>query len=1549
MAYATKDGKDTVVFVDKEYVDSQQEESVPVSKEQAAADENVDPSAAAYDPETGEINWDCPCLGGMAQGPCGEQFKAAFSCFVYSEAEPKGVDCVEKFKAMQDCFREHPDVYGDELDDDEDNDDEAPKAAEQPKEEDAAEEPKKDDVTASSPFEESSSSSSWFSSCKKSKGKINSSNATTSTLSGKGGTLGGKKGVGKGGAAAAAAAEATNGANDNKKSIFGQWTGKTPVTLLHEHAQKNGWEKPVIDMSQKKSGCLGTVRLSKRNKKTAQMQIVTLTPPPEISLPTAIEARHAAATYALHRVNSHVPMYRILPPQYRDYWRQFDEWKTPANSWQYAADPFNAQPPAPAGKSGNKRDKELPPKERGHAAIPLPPGLSVHPEQDDDAVRKFWASLPTIHMASENREMVEHVVRQSAAIYEPVKQPLPKQQANDIVNKLVAMGFRKTHAQEALEYCTDVNAALDWLCLHVPEDDLPSQFLHASYNPKMTTISHTVESLSRDWRIKRMNELGYPSAACDEAMKAHGERDDVALLWLQRQLALGDEEQEQQGEQEPLEPTITDDEMRATFIDEEKMTLQSIYDANFIEAQDEDGRRHFKVHIPVRLDAKHPQHPLILDVMFATTTDASLGQYPDALPVFMIQCDGLPSYLKLAMIQGLVQEAQHHLGTPMIYMCAEWLQDHANDMIAHPPKLRKVTDGMLLMHQEWLSNTHRKQKKQRRNHHHRSGPAKNDNAQNTQLIEALNAMHASDAYAPFAKVRAKLPAATFEEKVVRAVNKHQVTIVSGETGCGKTTQVPQFILDDRINQGHGSTCQIICTQPRKISAIGVAERVAAERCESIGDTVGYAIRGETKVSKATRLQFVTTGVLLRRLQSDPMLQGISHIMVDEVHERSVDSDFLLVLLRELMQKRKDIKIVLMSATINQELFSDYFGGSPCLTIPGFTHPVQDFYMEDVLQMLSVGSPLAISDETRAKVAATVAVQEDNEDEKESKWAAWQKPYLALGYDEKTVHWLAKYRSQDGIDYDLVAKTVEYIVSQDAGQVVDDQGTRPGILIFMPGAMEIKKCCEMVQQQVRGKKLEVVPLHSALAPAEQARVFKRAPAGARKVVVATNVAETSITIDGMVYVIDSGRVKETQYDPRSNMMHLVETYASRASCKQRRGRAGRTRPGQCFKMFTRATEHDKMAPQQTPELLRTPLEQLCLQVKAMGEKDVVPFLRKAIDPPSVAALETAVNTLKAVDALDDMEQLTPLGTHMASIPADLRISKMLLLGAIFQCLDPILTIAATMSLKSPFVSPMDKREEARKAREQFFFGRSDWLTDQRAYDGWHAAIKQQGMRAARQFCESNYVSFATMNEIQALRRQYADALADIGFYTRSKHDHYNVNVDHINLLKAIVFAGLNPHLARIKTPETKYDKIISGTVERKKDAREFKYYTKDDGRVFLHPSSILFNHNQYDAAYLTYFSRMATSKTFLRDGTEVPNYALLFFGGQVQVDHQGRGLTIGQGNWVRFRAWSRVGVLVNQLKRLFSVELDAKIHDPQADVSSSGVVQAMVELLAKDGL
>ena len=276
---------------------------------------------------------------------------------------------------------------------------------------------------------------------------------------------------------------------------------------------------------------------------------------------------------------------------------------------------------------------------------------------------------------------------------------------------------------------------------------------------------------------------------------------------------------------------------------------------------------------------------------------------------------------------------------------------------------------------------------------------------------------------------------------------------------------------------------------------------------------------------------------------------------------------------------------------------------------------------------------------------------------------------------------------DRINYALIAQTVRYI-DLDLGRQTG------GILIFLPGTMEIRRCLEAIARLPNSQgKYHALPLHASLTPAQQQLVFFPPPPGKRKIIAATNVAETSITIADIVAVIDTGRVKETSYAPESDMVRLLETWASQAACKQRKGRAGRVRSGDCYKLYTRSIEQQKMPERPEPEILRVPLQQTCLGVKAMGVKDVRSFLASAVTPPETSAVEGAMSVLERIGVLRE-EELTPLGRHMATIPADLKCSKLLVYGVIFGCLDMALNIAGILSTRSPFVSPLEKREEAK---------------------------------------------------------------------------------------------------------------------------------------------------------------------------------------------------------------------------------------------------------------
>jgi len=386
--------------------------------------------------------------------------------------------------------------------------------------------------------------------------------------------------------------------------------------------------------------------------------------------------------------------------------------------------------------------------------------------------------------------------------------------------------------------------------------------------------------------------------------------------------------------------------------------------------------------------------------------------------------------------------------------------------------------------------------------------------------------------------RSKLPAYKIRDQLLSAICQNQVTVISGDTGCGKTTQVPQLVLDDLIMKNRGAEANIIVTQPRRISAIGVSERIAAERCEKIGETVGYSIRLESKKSNKTRLLLCTTGILLRRLQCDPDLASVSHIFVDEVHERDLNTDFLLIILKNLLQRRKSLKLILMSATLNADRFSAYFGGCPTVSISGRAQPVKEYRLEDALQMTG---HLITQRSDCAKKA------------KDESLTISELKRMYPKFDQSVIDSLFVV-DESITNYELLAELLQYICTN-----LEDGA----ILVFLSGMKEITTAIEAllkIPYFQDSSNVVIHPLHSSLSNAEQTAIFQRPLNGKRKIVISTNIAETCITIDDVVFVVDTGRVKENRYDNLNQMPTLTECWASKASAKQRRGRAGRVKPG-----------------------------------------------------------------------------------------------------------------------------------------------------------------------------------------------------------------------------------------------------------------------------------------------------------------------------------------------------------------------------------------------------
>uniref|UniRef100_A0A665WCX5 Putative ATP-dependent RNA helicase DHX57 n=1 Tax=Echeneis naucrates TaxID=173247 RepID=A0A665WCX5_ECHNA len=591
--------------------------------------------------------------------------------------------------------------------------------------------------------------------------------------------------------------------------------------------------------------------------------------------------------------------------------------------------------------------------------------------------------------------------------------------------------------------------------------------------------------------------------------------------------------------------------------------------------------------------------------------------------------------------------------------------------------------------------------------------------------------------------RKNLPAWQERENILDLLEDCQVLVVSGMTGCGKTTQIPQFILDASLSGPANQVANIICTQPRRISAISVAQRVAQERAERLGNSVGYQIRLESVRSSATRLLYCTTGVLLRRLEGEADLKGVTHVIVDEVHERTEESDFLLLVLKDLIVQRPDLKIILMSATLNANLFSEYFYNCPSIHIPGRTFPVDQFFLEDAIAktgyVIEDGSPYMRSGKQnlsstggRISKGEPRDMVDDLGDDVWNFMSFCKKDFVKdsipdqqLSFQDLTVRYKDTKKSVlktiaamdlDKINMDLVEGILEWIV--------DGKHSYPpgAVLVFLPGLAEIKMLYEQLQSNRmfnnRGAtRCVVYPLHSTLSNEEQQAVFSRPPDGVTKIIISTNIAETSVTIDDVVYVIDSGKMKEKRYDASKSMESLEDSWVSRANALQRKGRAGRVASGVCFHLFTSHCFQHQLAEQQLPEIQRVPLEQLCLRIKVLdvfAKQTLESVFSRLIEPPAMESLDAAKQRLQDLGALTADEMLTPLGYHLACLPVDVRIGKLMLFGAIFRCLDPALTIAASLAFKSPFVSPWDKREEANEKKLAFALANSDHLALLQAY-------------------------------------------------------------------------------------------------------------------------------------------------------------------------------------------------------------------------------------------
>ena len=570
--------------------------------------------------------------------------------------------------------------------------------------------------------------------------------------------------------------------------------------------------------------------------------------------------------------------------------------------------------------------------------------------------------------------------------------------------------------------------------------------------------------------------------------------------------------------------------------------------------------------------------------------------------------------------------------------------------------------------------------------------------------------------------RESLPVYKFRQQLLDAVKEYQLMIVVGDTGSGKTTQLPQFLAEG----GYANNGMIGCTQPRRVAAMSVAKRVAEEVGCRLGQEVGYTIRFEDCTSPETKIKYMTDGMLQREILLDPNLKRYSVIMLDEAHERTIATDVLFGLLKKTLKRRPDLKLIVTSATLDADKFAKYFNDCPIFTIPGRTYPVEIMY--------------------------------------------------------------SKEPESDYLDAALI--TVMQI------HLTEPQGD---ILLFLTGQEEIDTSCEILYERMKAlgpsvPDLIILPVYSALPSEMQSKIFEPAPPGSRKIVIATNIAETSITIDQIYYVIDPGFVKQNAYDPKLGMDSLVVTPISQAQAKQRAGRAGRTGPGKCFRLYTEAAFQSEMLPTSIPEIQRQNLSNTILLLKAMGINDLLHF--DFMDPPKTDTMLSALEDLYALSALDDEGLLTRLGRKMADFPMEPTLAKALVASVELSCSEEVLSIVAMLQVQTVFYRPKEKQQQADQKKSKFHDPHGDHLTLLNVYNGW----KQS--KFSNPWCFENFIQARNMRRAQDVRQQL------VSIMERYKHQVVSCGRNTVKVRQALC-SGFFKKAAR-KDPAEGYKTLVEGT-------------------------------------------------------------------------------------------------------------------------------------------
>ncbi|XP_044715626.1 oligonucleotide/oligosaccharide-binding (OB)-fold domain-containing protein [Hirsutella rhossiliensis] len=611
------------------------------------------------------------------------------------------------------------------------------------------------------------------------------------------------------------------------------------------------------------------------------------------------------------------------------------------------------------------------------------------------------------------------------------------------------------------------------------------------------------------------------------------------------------------------------------------------------------------------------------------------------------------------------------------------------------------------------------------------------------------------------ETRKSLPIYQYRDQFLEALEQYQILVIVGETGSGKTTQLPQYLHEAGYTK---NGMKVGCTQPRRVAAMSVAARVAEEVGVKVGNEVGYSIRFEDCTSDKTTLKYMTDGMLLREFMTEPDLAGYSALMIDEAHERTVHTDILLALVKDLARERRDLKLLISSATMNATKFSEYFDDAPIFNIPGRRYPVDIYYTP-----------------------------------------APEANYLAAA----------------------ITTTFQIHTTQGKGD----------ILIFLTGQDEIEAAELEISETARKlgsrvKELVICPIYANLPSELQSKIFEPTPDGARKVVLATNIAETSLTIDGIVYVIDPGYVKENIYNPATGMSNLVAVPCSRASANQRSGRAGRVGPGKCFRLYTKFAYMNEMDESTTPEIQRTNLNGVVLQLKSLGINELLDF--EFMDPPPTEALIGALNQLFALQALNHKGELTKLGRQMAEFPTDPMLAKAVLAADKEGCVDEVLSIVSMLGEASAlFFRPKDKKIHADSARNRFTVKEGgDHVTLLNVWNQWVESD------FSPVWARENFLQQRSLTRARDVRDQLAKLCERVEVAPSS------CGASNVRPIKRAITAGFFPNAARLQKSGDGYRTVKNGT------------------GVWIHPSSVLMAADPPEKM-VVYFELVQTTKEYMR--------------------------------------------------------------------------------------